>query len=91
MAKVQISRSHSLDHGAIRNEVEALAAKFAEDLSASYRWRGERLVFERSGASGFIEVGEGDVQIEIKLGLLLTPLKPTIETKIESYLDEALG
>ena len=91
MARLQISRSHDLDHEAIRREVEALAQKFAEDLSVSYRWQGDRLLFERSGASGFIEVSEGDIRVEIKLGLMLTPLKPTIEAKIESYLDEALG
>ena len=52
---------------------------------------GERLEFKRSGANGFIEIGDHELEIEIKLGMLLTPLKSTIETKINDYLDEALG
>ena len=47
--------------------------------------------FKRSGANGFIDVGGQNLEIDIKLGMLLTPLKPTIETKINSYLDKALG
>lgn len=91
MARIQLSRKHRLDRRTLRGKVEKLAGKFADDLAAEYSWHGDRLEFKRSGASGFIAIGEDSLDIDIKLGLLLAPLKTKIETKIETYLDDALG
>ena len=91
MASVHIKRSHQLERDRVRHEVEQLADKLATELSASYSWKGDRLEFKRSGANGFIDIGKHELEIEIKLGMLLTPLKSTIETRINDYLDKALA
>ena len=91
MARIHIKRQHELDHETVRSEVEGLAEKLADELSASYSWKGDRLEFKRSGASGYLDVSGQQLEVDIKLGMLLTPLKSTIESKINSYLDRALS
>ncbi len=91
MATIRINRKHDLDQDRIRDEIQKLADELARKLSARYQWRGDRLMFERSGANGHIDIGDSDVDVEIKLGMLLTPLKSQIESTIEEYLDSRLG
>ena len=91
MATIHITRAHDLDHETVRKEVQNLADKLSKDLSAKYNWEGDRLVFKRSGASGHIDIGEGEVDIEIKLSMVLTPLKGTVEKTVKDYLEDRLG
>jgi putative polyhydroxyalkanoate system protein len=91
MATIHVTRNHNLDRKHIRKEVENLAEKLKDELSINYQWDKDRLVFERTGAKGFIQISKDDLEIEIKLNLVLTPLKGTIEKSITSYLDERLA
>jgi len=91
MATIHINKTHTIDYDTVRQEVQHLADKLSEDLSADYEWDGDRLVFKRKGASGHIDISESEIDIEIRLGLVLTPLKGTIEKKIDDYLDEYLS
>ena len=91
MATVQIKRKHQMDKDQVRDEIQNLADKLSKELSANYQWKGDRLEFKRSGANGYIVMHEGEVDIEIKLNMLLTPLKSTIEKTVNDYLDERLG
>ena len=91
MASVKIKRKHQLDKDQVRIEVQKLAEKLGKELSANYQWQGDRLEFKRSGASGHIDIGDGMLDIEIKLNMLLSPLKSTIEKTVNDYLDESLG
>ena len=91
MATIRTKRSHHLDNETVRNEVHNLAEKLSNDLSAKYSWEGDRLVFKRSDANGHIDIGEGEVDVEIKLSMVLTPLKGTVEKTVTSYLDEHLA
>ena len=89
MATIHIKRNHGLDKKHIREEVEQLAEKLSNELSINYKWENtDRLIFERTGAKGFIAIGKDDIELEIKLNLMLTPLKGHIEKSISSYLDE---
>jgi len=91
MATIHISKQYQMDHAAVRKEVQNLADKLSKDLSAKYNWEGDRLVFKRSGASGHIDITESAVNIEIKLSMVLTPLKGKIEKTVNSYLEERLS
>jgi putative polyhydroxyalkanoate system protein len=91
MATIHIKRKHQLDHETVKNEVQNLADKLSKELAASYKWQGDRLVFKRSGASGHIDISGNEVDVEIKLSMLLTPLKGTVEKTVTNYLDERLG
>jgi putative polyhydroxyalkanoate system protein len=90
MATIHITRSHQLDQQTVHDKVQELADKLSDELSAEYKWQKDRLVFTRKGATGFVRIGEQELEVEVKLGMLLTPLKGTIEKTITDYLDQRL-
>jgi putative polyhydroxyalkanoate system protein len=91
MAKIYLKKKHHLDKDHVRQKVQHLADKLSNELSVAYRWQEDRLVFERSGANGHIEVRKDEVEVEIQLGLLFSPLKNSIEKTVSGYLDVQLG
>lgn len=91
MSDIVIRRRHRLDHGQAREAAEKIAAHLNEKFDLRYGWDGERLLFRRSGVSGELQVQDMDVEIRIRLGLLLIALKPTIEREIHRYFDESFG
>jgi putative polyhydroxyalkanoate system protein len=91
MAKIHVIKKHHLDKAHIRQQVQQLAEKLSQEFSVEYQWEDDRLVFERAGAKGHVEVRMEEVEILIQLSMLLTPLKGTIEKTITGYLDEHLA
>lgn len=91
MAKINIKRRHTLGRDLARQRVEAVANNLQDKLHATWSWKGDSLCFERSGASGSVEVGDDFVEFNIKLSMLLSPLKGTIEDTIKQQVDEALS
>lgn len=91
MATIHIKRRHNLGRDIARQRVETVAKDLQERLSAQWSWQGDSLRFERSGASGSVQVGDDYVEFKIKLGLLLAPLKGTIQQTIEQQVDKALS
>lgn len=90
MALIKLKRKHALGQEKARSTVEALAKKLQDELDAKYHWEGSTLQFSRSGASGHIDVSDEEVDIEIKLGMLLSPLKGKIEKTIQEEIDQHL-
>lgn len=90
MTTIKVNRHHKLGSERARETVDKLARKLEKDLDAQCRWEGSTLVFSRSGASGKIDVSDDEIDLEIKLGLLLRPLKGTIERTIEEEMDRYL-
>ena len=91
MAKIHIKREHNLSHDKVMEAVQKLADTLSEKLDADYEWNENQLSFKRSGANGFVNVGEKDVEVDIKLSMLLTPLKGKIEDTVNEYLDKHLA
>ena len=54
-------------------------------------WDGDDVHFERPGVSGSMHVGKSEIRLDVRLGLLLTPLKPAIEKEIHAQLDKIAG
>ena len=90
MATIKVKRPHCLEPEEARSTVEKLANKLQEDLDAEYHWEGTTLVFTRTGASGHIDIGDREVQVEVRLGMLLGPLKGKIQKTIEDEIDQFL-
>ncbi|MEO8506648.1 MAG: polyhydroxyalkanoic acid system family protein [Betaproteobacteria bacterium] len=91
MATISIARKHALSH----KKAKAVAEKIAKDLNKrfelAYEWEGDHVDFERPGVSGRMLVGKDQISLDVSLGWLLTPLKPSIEREITSQLDKLLG
>ena len=75
----------------LRKRVERLAQDLKSKLNADYAWKGDSLRFKRSGASGSIDIAEDAIELNIKLGLMLSPMKGKIEESIKKNLDLALN
>ncbi|MGD8310843.1 MAG: polyhydroxyalkanoic acid system family protein, partial [Chromatiales bacterium] len=79
MAKIRLSRKHGLGYEGARAMADRLARDLEEQLKGRFHWEESRLVFSRKGAEGWLDVGDDRIDIEIRLGLMLTPMKPAIE------------
>jgi putative polyhydroxyalkanoate system protein len=80
-----------LGKDAARREVEAIAADMKHQLQIGYSWTGDTLQFERAGADGTIDVSDNAVEVDLQLGILLSPMTGMIEEQINSILDSRLG
>jgi putative polyhydroxyalkanoate system protein len=91
VANINIKRQHSLGRTTARDRVQEIANSLQNKLRAKWSWDGDSLNFQRSGASGSVIVGDDFVEFKVKLGLLLSPMKGTIEDAIQQQLDRSLG
>lgn len=87
MADIKIHRAHGMPIAAARKEAEKIARELKDKFDLAYEWSEDRIVFQRQGVSGFMQVTKDAVAIEAKLGMLLSFLKPTIEGHINDNLD----
>jgi len=90
MTTLRIQHPHHLPRERLRAHLDELAQTLKRELDLDYRWEGDRLLFQRSGASGHLEVDDEQVTLELTLGLLLRPLKGHIEDKVRDYLRREL-
>jgi putative polyhydroxyalkanoate system protein len=91
MPNIHIKRSHNLPHDQARARVEEIARDLKKKLNADYAWKGDSLRFKRTGASGSIDVSEGFIDINIQLGMMLSPMKAKIEKSIREQMNVALA
>ena len=91
MANINIRREHHLGQKVAKERVEEIANTLQEKSHAKWSWQGESLNFKRSGASGSVAVGEDFVEFNIKLSMLLAPMKGSIEQAIQEQVDKALA
>jgi putative polyhydroxyalkanoate system protein len=87
---IHIKRCHGTAREDAKARVTQIAERLRSHLSARYRWEGDTLRFERSGAKGEIRIDDQDVEIRVELGLLLRPLEAGIRASIEEQLAEVL-
>jgi putative polyhydroxyalkanoate system protein len=88
MAKIDIRRPHGKTVAEARAVVERVAERMREKFGTEGSWEGDTLTFQRSGVKGAIAVSPSDVHVTAELGMLLSPLKGTIEEEIRKKLDE---
>ena len=91
MANIKIRRQHHLGRDVARQKVSEIAASLQDKLNAKWVWNGDSLRFQRSGASGSVDVGDDFVEFNVKLGMLLSPMKGAIENAIQQKVDKELS
>lgn len=91
MPSITITRPHSLDHAQAKDAADRLAQDLHKRFNVAYHWAGDQVVFQRSGVSGTLDVRPAEITLELKLGLLLGALKPTIEREVHAQLDRLGG
>jgi putative polyhydroxyalkanoate system protein len=91
MARISIGKQHRLSHQKAKVVAERLANDLEKRFDLAWNWEGDHVHFERPGVSGSMHVGASQITLEVRLGLLLTPLKPAIEREIHAQLDKLTG
>ena len=90
MANIHIKQAHQLGKESARQRVEDIAKELKKKLHVNYQWKGDSLRFKRPGAQGSIDLGADFVEVEVKLSMLVAPMKDKIEAQIKEKIDTYL-
>jgi putative polyhydroxyalkanoate system protein len=85
MADIRVQRTHALGKEAALRAALRVAERMKEKAQVEYRVVGDVIEFERTGAQGRLIVSDDLVVAEVKLGLLLKPMRGLVEGKIDDY------
>ena len=91
MSNIQIHRHHGLDADEARRRIDSIAPMLKDKYGVSLTWSGQRAEISGRGVSGFATVDATDLELNLKLSLLLRPLAGVIRGAIEKSIDEALA
>jgi putative polyhydroxyalkanoate system protein len=91
MSHIDIHARHTMSQTEAKAAAEELAADLAQKFDIDYRWEGDHIHFERTGANGTIAMIDGEVHITAQLGFMLMFLRHRIEEEIVRYLSEHFG
>jgi putative polyhydroxyalkanoate system protein len=91
MSEIVVQRRHNLRLAGAKRLAETMARRLQGDYGGTYKWEGNTLHFQRTGASGHVVVSKANFEIRVEIGLLLTPLRSRIEREILAFCDAHFG
>ncbi|MBF7142142.1 MULTISPECIES: polyhydroxyalkanoic acid system family protein [Pseudomonas] len=91
MSTIRVERKHQLGKEVARQKAERLVDKLVSKYDMNAEWKGDVVELTRSGVTGQVAVGEDNVVVELKLGMMLSMMGPMIESEVDRALDKALA
>ena len=91
MSEINYVRKHNVSLAVAKKIAQKTADDLAEEYDLESEWNGDTLHFHRSGVEGRMHVTAKEIDLNVKLGLLLRPFKAKFESHIERHLDELLA
>jgi putative polyhydroxyalkanoate system protein len=91
MGKVSIQYPHQRTQNEAREAANHFAEKLHAKLAVNYSWQGDAMQLERQGVKGELILAAGEVKVELKLNMMLTPMQGQIEAEIRRQLEKYLG
>jgi len=89
MASIQIKQAFTMPYDELKEGLDQLAGKLGRQYQLDCNWDSEDcLCFKRSGADGQINIGDQEFELTVKLGMLMSAFKGTIEQEIQGFIDE---
>ncbi|MCF3099115.1 polyhydroxyalkanoic acid system family protein [Aeromonas australiensis] len=89
LSTIQVSRQHPLGLAGVRLAAEALALDMSERYQLACEWLDEEeteLLFRGAGVQGTLTLDEDTLQLDVRLGLLLLPMRNVLEQEILDYV-----
>jgi putative polyhydroxyalkanoate system protein len=90
MSSISIRRPHSLSH----QQALEVANHVAEELAGKYgietSWSGTSLLVKGSGLSGVLKLAPNQLELDMKLGMVLSMFRDKITAGIEAEFDKLL-
>ncbi|MHC6656791.1 polyhydroxyalkanoic acid system family protein [Aeromonas salmonicida] len=96
LSTIQVNRQHPLGLAGVRLAAEAIAQDMSEEYQLDCEWEDEedeeetRLLFRGAGVNGFLCLTDTNLQLEVRLGLMLLPVRSVLEQEILEYVDNRL-
>ena len=91
MSEIKFKRSHHLALKDARKVAQQAADKLGEEYDLQSEWEGDTLHFHRSGVDGHMHVTASHIDLNVKLGFLLSAFRSSFEHHIENNLDKLLA
>lgn len=88
MSHIMLTRRHGLTRAKAADRIERLLEDLRREYEFEGAWERDVLRLERTGASGEVQVGDEQLEIRIKLAMVLKPLRGKIEKRLEAELDD---
>ena len=88
MSDIQMRRAHGLPPQEVQARIEKLAGKLADRLGGTWCWEGQEAVCEARGAKARVGYDETSISMNVKLPMLLRPMRSRLEAKIDEYFEE---
>ena len=84
-----MSKVFTMSKKKLRKQLQEIADELTDELQLHCEWQSDDcLDFQRSGAAGQINIGEDEIEVTLKLGMLLRPFRGNIEKELEKMLDK---
>lgn len=89
LSAIEVSRKHRLGLVGARQAAEAIAQDMSERYQLECEWADEQeteLLFRGAGVQGSLTLSEASLNLDVRLGLLLLPIRSVLEQEILDYL-----
>ncbi|WP_269618399.1 polyhydroxyalkanoic acid system family protein [Zhongshania sp. BJYM1] len=91
MSNISLRQRHNKNPDELRDLIKQMATKLEERYQISSRWlSNDEVEVVRSGIKGLITLGEQEVKVDIKLGLMMGAFKSKIQSEISRSMAEKL-
>ena len=93
LSTIQVNRQHPLGLAGVRLAAEAIAQDMSEEYQLDCEWEDEeetRLLFRGAGVNGFLCLTDTNLHLEVRLSLMLLPVRSVLEQEILEYVDHRL-
>ncbi len=90
MAKITIQHKHSQPEHTVREALTQLMTELKREYDITSTWHGHTVEFHRSGASGKLVMHPHQVDIEIKLSMMLSMFEGRIRSAITDFCKQHL-
>lgn len=91
MAHIDVTRTHDLGLDGARQAAEEVAHELGDHLSLRTHWEGNTLVARGTGFDGRFHAMPDEVRVTVDLNFMLRPLRRSIRSEIDEYLDRYTG
>ncbi len=91
MSTVKVSHAHSLDNDELKTRVSEIADELGQHFKLESHWQDDSTIkFKRAGVSGTLTLSETQVDVNMKLGVMLGALKGPITKELKAQMEKRL-
>lgn len=91
MSHINIVHAHKLAPSQAREAAQRVADKLSDEYDLACTWNGDVLHFQRSGVTGTLALTAEQVEMKLKLGMLMSAFSGPIEQKIRDNMSKVFG